>query len=122
AGPYRDCHDARIGRRVAHAAGQSHQVIRLADEFLSNAPKYLERAVYLSEGCTSVINARNVYVNQRAREIAPVRMTGNYGGEVLRRVRMFKPVEPCSGLFCPEFLSQVKRAKDTYYALLRGRP
>jgi asparagine synthase (glutamine-hydrolysing) len=122
AGPYRDCHDARIGRQVAHAAGQSHQVIRLADEFLSNAPKYLERAVYLSEGCTSVINARNVYVNQRAREIAPVRMTGNYGGEVLRRVRMFKPIEPAPGLFQPELMTHVRQTRQTYSELVKCHP
>ena len=36
----------------------------------------------------------DVYLNEMAREIAPVRMTGNYGGEVLRRVRTFKPAEP----------------------------
>lgn len=122
AGPYRDCHDARIGRQVAMAAGQTHQTIRLADEFLSNAPKYLERAVYLSEGCTSVINARNVYVNQRAREIAPIRMTGNYGGEVLRRIRMFKPTDPADGLFQPELVAQVQQARQTYSELLKCHP
>ena len=57
-----------------------------------------------------------------AAEIAPVRMTGNYGGEVLRRIRAFKPVEPLAGLFSPDLLSYVRQAKDTYGALLRGHP
>lgn len=122
AGPYRDCHDARIGLQVAGAAGQPHKTIRLADDFLANAPKYLERAVYLSEGCTSVINARNVFVNQRAREIAPVRMTGNYGGEILRRIRMFKPVDPAPGLFQPELMAHVRQSRQTYTELLKCHP
>jgi len=33
----------------------------------------------------------DLFVNEKARQIAPTRMTGNYGGEVLRRVRAFKP-------------------------------
>ena len=122
AGPYRDCHDARIGRQIAKAAGQTHQTIRLADDFLSQLPKLLERTVYLSEGCTSVINARNVYVNQHAREIAPIRMTGNYGGEVLRRIRMFKPINPASGLFQPELTECVRQTRQTYSELVKCHP
>jgi asparagine synthase (glutamine-hydrolysing) len=122
AGPYRDCHDARVGRRVSEVWGQPHQIIRLSEEFLSAAPGYLERAVYLSEGCTSVMNARNVYVNQRARQIAPLRMTGNYGGEVLRRVRMFKPIDPPAGLFQPELMAYVRQTRQTYSELVKCHP
>src|SRR5207249_8824998 len=61
-------------------------------------------------------------VHERAREIAPVRMTGNYGGEILRRVRAFNLVEPQPGLFRPEFLCYVRRAGETYAGLLRGHP
>ena len=49
--------------------------------------------MYLTDGCSGV-DCRRLYVNERARKIARWRMTGNYGGEVLRRVRAFKPVEP----------------------------
>ena len=122
AGPYRDCHDARIGRRVAETAGQPHQIIRVGREFLSQAAAYIERTVYLSEGCTSVVNARNLFVNQRARQIAPVRMTGNYGGEVLRRVRMFKPIDPTPGLFQPEFMAHVRHTHQLYSELLQCHP
>jgi asparagine synthase (glutamine-hydrolysing) len=121
-GMFRDCRDVTVGRQAAELYGQSHEVIPVGNQFLSEFPQYAERSVYVTDGCIDVSHSADLYVNERAREIAPVRMTGNYGGEVLRGVRAFKPVEPCSGLFCPEFLSQVKRAKDTYYALLRGRP
>ena len=64
----------------------------------------------------------DLYLNESARHIAPVRMTGNYGGEVLRRVRAFKPAEPFSGLFAGEFLSSSRQAEGTYAELLRSHP
>jgi asparagine synthase (glutamine-hydrolysing) len=61
-------------------------------------------------------------VNEQAREIAPIRMTGNYGGEVLRRVRAFKPMEPLPALFAPELRAQVSLATDTYRSLQQEHP
>src|SRR5206468_10011621 len=78
--------------------------------------------VYLTDGCADVSRSPDLYVNECAREIAPVRMTGNYGGEVLRRVRAFKPMEPLPGLFRPELLSHVRQAEETYAGLVRGHP
>jgi asparagine synthase (glutamine-hydrolysing) len=121
-GMFRDCRDVTVGRQVAQWYGQSHEVIPVGNQFLSNFPQYAERSVYLTDGCIDVSHSVDLYVNERAREIAPVRITGNYGGEVLRRVRAFKPVEPCAGLFRHEFLSQLKLANETYARLLRGHP
>jgi asparagine synthase (glutamine-hydrolysing) len=121
-GMYRDCRDVTVGRQVAQLYGQPHEVIPVGNQFLSNFSQYAERSVYLTDGCIDVSHSADLYVNERAHEIAPVRMTGNYGGEVLRQVRAFKPVAPCTGLFRPEFLFQVKRASETYCRLLRGHP
>jgi asparagine synthase (glutamine-hydrolysing) len=119
---FRDCQDVVIARRVARTCGQTHEVIPVASQFLSQFPDYAERAVYLADGCVDVSHSADLYVNERAAQIAPIRMTGNYGGEVLRRVRAFKPEEPASGLFAPEFLRQVEAAKATYNTLLAGHP
>lgn len=121
-GMYRDCQDVRMARQVAAACGQSHEVITVGKEFLSRFPHYAERTVYLTDGCVEPLHSPDLYVNERAAQIAPVRMTGNYGGEVLRRVRAFKPVEPPARLFCQELLSHVQVAKETYTSLLRGHP
>jgi len=121
-GTFRDCQDAILARQVALLCHQPHQVISVGPEFLSRFPRYAERTVYLSDGCAEVSRSADLYVNEQAREIAPVRMTGNYGGEVLRRVRAFKPIEPSPGLFRPEFLSHVREAKQTYGGLLHGHP
>jgi asparagine synthase (glutamine-hydrolysing) len=119
---YRDCLDVTLSRRVAAMCGQSHQVIPAGNEFLDRFPHYAERAVYLTDGCVDVSRSPDVYINEKAREIAPVRMTGNYGGEVLRRVRTFKPTKPLEGLFQPEFLANVHQTGDTYAQALRGNP
>lgn len=121
-GPFRDCQDVVVARRVARACGQPAEVIRVGQEFLSRFPHYAERTVYLTDGCAHVRVSADLYVNEQAREIAPVRITGNYGGEVLRRVRAFKPMEPAAGLFRPEFLSYVHAAKETYVGLFAGHP
>lgn len=121
-GMYRDSQDVLVARQLARACGQSHQVISVGEDFLSRFPHYAERTVHLTDGCVSVNHSPDLYVNERAAKIAPVRMTGNYGGEVLRRVRAFKPIQPVSDLFRPDFLSEIAAAKKTYDGLLQGHP
>ena len=121
-GMFRDCQDVLLARRVASACDQPHQVITVGKEFLARFSHYAERTVYLTDGCADVSRSPDLYVNERARKIAPVRVTGNYGGEVLRAVRAFKPSEPTPGLFRPEFLSHLRTASETYSGLLRCHP
>jgi asparagine synthase (glutamine-hydrolysing) len=121
-GMYRESQDVVVARQVARACGQSHQVISVGNGFLSRFSHYAERTVHLTDGCVGVNHAADLYVNERAAEIAPVRMTGNYGGEILRQVRAFKPVQPLSDLFSPEFLPRITAAKQTYSGLLQEHP
>ena len=118
-GMLRECKDVTIAREVARVCNQPHQVIQVGEDFLSRFPHYAERAVYLTDGCVDVSRAPDLYLNERARVIAPIRMTGNYGGEVLRSVRAFKPEESTAGLFPRELFGQAKR---TYDDLLRCHP
>jgi asparagine synthase (glutamine-hydrolysing) len=117
---FRDNHDVRVARRVAKLCNQPFQMLPAGEEFLARFPYYAERAVYLTDGCVDVGRAPDLYLNEKAREIAPVRMTGNYGGEILRRFRAFKPEDRAPGLFSPEFLGHVHRVKETYAGLMQG--
>jgi asparagine synthase (glutamine-hydrolysing) len=119
---FRDNQDVRVARRVAEACGQPHEIITAGREFLSRFPEYASRAVYLSDGCVDISRAPDLYLNERARAIAPVRMTGNYGGEILRGVVAFKPTEPAAGLFCPEFQSCIRQTAETYSRIIQGHP
>jgi asparagine synthase (glutamine-hydrolysing) len=119
-GPYRDCQDVITARRVASACGQPHQVIPVGQEFLSQYPSYAERTVYLTDGCCDMAHTPDLYVNERAAKIAPVRMTGNYGGEVLRRIRAFRPTSLKEDLLRPELLPCIQAANETYARIIQG--
>lgn len=121
-GTYRECRDVLVARQVARACGQPHQVIRCGQEFISSFPEYAEHTVYLTDGCADVSCSPVLYVCQKAREIAPTRMTGNYGDQILRRFRAFKPVPPAPGLFRDELLSYVQAARDTYNRIADVHP
>lgn len=121
-GTYRDSQDVLLAKRIAEMCQQPHQNIQAGAEFLSQFPKYAERTVFLSDGCTEVACSPVLYANSRAREIAPVRMTGNYGSEVLRRAVAFKPGMPVPELYRPELLAHVRQAHDTYNRLIQCHP
>jgi asparagine synthase (glutamine-hydrolysing) len=121
-GMFRECRDVRVARRVARACGQPHQVIRVGEEFLAHFPRYAERAVYLADGGVDVSRAADLYINEQARDIAAIRMTGNYGGEVLRSVRAFKPRVRHPELFHPDFRPHLDAAAGTYAEVVRGHP
>jgi asparagine synthase (glutamine-hydrolysing) len=121
-GMFRECHDVVVARRLAATCGQSHHVIDVGADFLARFGEVAERTVYLTDGFADVSRSPDLFVNQVARTIAPIRMTGNYGGEVLRRVRAFKPLPPAVELFAPELVRQIGAAADTYRRVIDCHP
>jgi len=119
---FRDSRDVRVGRQIASICQQPHQVIEVGNEFLNAFPDYAERSVNLTEGAVDLGRASDLYVSEKAREIAPVKIVGTYGSEILRHAVMFKPVEPMAGLFRPDFLSYIHGAGTTYAALRNQHP
>ena len=89
---YRDCTDVTIARRVAAICRQPHQVIEVGREFLRQFPALAESTVHLSDGAMDVSGTPDLFANRIARELSPIRMTGNYGSEILRRLVAFKPM------------------------------
>lgn len=122
-GTYRECQDVLLARRLVALWGQPYDVIEVGDEFLANFPRQAARTVYLTDGCADVSRTADLFVNERAQAIAPIRMTGNYGSEVLRGARpAFGPSEPPAGLFRPDLMVEVQRARQTYDTLHQGHP
>jgi asparagine synthase (glutamine-hydrolysing) len=87
---YRDTFDVKVARRVASACHQPHTTVVLGDEFLREFPSYLEQAVIRSSGYLGMSGAAELFLNRQARAISPIRLTGNYGGELLRGARAFR--------------------------------
>lgn len=121
-GMHRDCQDVMVARKVARACSQTHEVIPVSQNFLAKFSQYAERAVYLTDGCVDVSRATDLYLNERARQVAPGRITGNYGGEILRQVRTFKAEEPQGDVFCPEVLSYARNTGQTLAANTQEHP
>ena len=111
---YRENEDVHLARRVAEICGQPHQVITAGREFLARFPHYAERTIHLTDGCVDTSRSADLYANELARQIAPVRMLGTFGSEILCGLLMFKPVIPTAGIFRPEFLALVSGAAETY--------
>jgi asparagine synthase (glutamine-hydrolysing) len=119
---FRDSHDVRIGRKIAAIIKQPHSVLEVGSEFLRGFANYAERTIRLTEGTVDVYRASDLYVSAKVREIAPAKIVGTYGSEIVRQLVMFKPAKPATDLFQSEFLSQVEAAGETYRALLAQHP
>jgi len=116
---YRDCWDVRLGREVAGVCHQPHRTIPLDGSFLSEFPQLAEKAVYITDGSKDVTGAVDLYLQRTARAIKPIRLTGGYGGELLRRKVAFKPTTVSVDLFTPEIVRLTRVAAETYANELR---
>jgi asparagine synthase (glutamine-hydrolysing) len=113
-GTYRDCADVRIARQVAKSCQQSHQTIVVGSPFFSEFPGLAEKTVYVSDGSMDVSGSVELYANRMARELAPVRLTGNYGSEILRGNVAFRPGSVNEDMLQPEFARLLRNAATTY--------
>ncbi len=114
AGTYRDCYDVKIARQVARLCGQHHATIEVGREFLAQFPALAEKTVHVSDGCMDVGGAVELYVNRIARDFAPIRLTGNYGSEIVRGNVAFRPGAFREELLAPGFAEHVRNGAATY--------
>jgi len=119
-GIYRDSYDVRVSRKVADECKQEYHVMRLDRKYLSNFKQFAEQTIYISDGCHDVCGSHDLYLNKLAREIAPIRMTGKFGSEVMRSISTFKSVSPTSKLFHPDLNKYVQESEQTLLNLKAG--
>jgi asparagine synthase (glutamine-hydrolysing) len=108
---FNDNQDVQLARRVAKIYGQQHRVITVGTEFLNKFAYYAERSIYLADTCVDLSRSPDLFVSEKAREIAPVRMVGTYGSEMLLHDVMFKASTPSAGLFRSDLEPHVCAAK-----------
>ena len=106
-GENRDTLDARLAARVAKACGLEHQLLCLDPDFFSDFASHVDRTVYATDGYLGSLGAHEIYLNNRARMLSPVRLTGVFGGEILRGVSMFKPLHFTHQLVNPDLAETV---------------
>lgn len=121
-GMYKDCYDVKISRTVANMCHQTHSVLVVDRLFFSQSPLLAEKAVYITDGNVEITGAADLYLNKMAREIAPIRLTGKYGGEIMRATQYLKHRPSHSGLFVNEFEKHVAAAAETLKIHRQGHP
>lgn len=110
---YRDTFDVRVARKVADACHQPYYVLVPDNKFFSDYHSYAEETIYISDGCLDVSGSYDLYLNRLARKIAPIRMSGKFGSEVLRSFSFFKAVPLSLRLLHPDFNDFVQEAGRT---------
>lgn len=91
--------DSHVAGRVAEACGLEHRNLQIGPDFFSNFAAIADKTVYVTDGCFGVTGAHEIYFNGKARQLAPTRLTGNFGSEILRGMSTFKPIGLSSELF-----------------------
>jgi asparagine synthase (glutamine-hydrolysing) len=100
--------DARLASKVASSLGLEHRTLRIGPDFLQNFDTYFDKTVYATDGCAGALSSHEIYFNAQARQLSPVRLTGNFGSEILRSVSTFKPL----GLHPPLLADSYAKAVD----------
>ena len=121
-GIYRDCFDVQVARRVSDACGLSHEVLPLGQDFFKGFPDYAERSVWVTDGCLDLTGAHEIYYSALARELSPVRLTGNYGSEVMRDVSTFKYSPVASAVLEPGVSGVLEAAQQEHASLRSHHP
>jgi asparagine synthase (glutamine-hydrolysing) len=111
---YQDSRDVRIAQRVAECCGQTHKTIKVGNEYLKDFADLVGKSIYISDGTMDVTGSVELFVNKIANAIAPVRLTGNYGSEIVRGNVAFKPKGINADILAPEFACLVQDSARTY--------
>lgn len=102
--------DDRLAAQVAKACGLEHRLLRIGADFFSDFASHVDKTVYGTDGCLGATGAHEIYFNRKARDLAPIRLTGNYGSEVLRGVSTFKALSLSPDLLSDDLISALSSA------------
>jgi asparagine synthase (glutamine-hydrolysing) len=119
-GMFRSNEDVKIARRLADICNQKHYNISLDKNFLIQFPELAAKTTFITDGAMDVTGSADLYLNRIARQIANIRITGNYGQEILRNYLSFRPKKINLEIFEPAFSKLIESAKKTYTNLLAG--
>jgi len=114
AGIYRECEDVKVGRKVAQVCNQEHQLLPIDSEFFSSFLTLATKSVVFTDGAMNASGASGLFMSQKARNIAPIRLTGNYGSEILRGHVAFKASSLSHPLFDHALIKLTQEGVDTY--------
>ncbi len=115
-GPDGETLDTNLAKRVAGVCGVPHHSLRLGQDFFDRFAEHFDSSVLATDGCFGLWGAHERYLSRRAGELAPIRLTGNYGSEILRDVSTLKPLVPSGDLLTAEFAERVAQLASSHRA------
>lgn len=121
-GPWGELFDIRTARKIAAVCDEPFDAIRADGQFFNRFPEFAQKAVYISDGTHDAFGAHDVYFNRIAREIAPIRLTGKFGSEVVRTRRPTAWETYQSGFLGPELKSLVDELSPASEVEQSGHP
>jgi asparagine synthase (glutamine-hydrolysing) len=107
-GGWGELFDVSVARKIAKIYNQPFQAIKIEDRFLTGFSEFARRTIYNSDGTHDAFGAHDVYFNETARKIAPIRLTGKFGSEVVRIRRLLPSLTYPSGFLQPKLGSLVE--------------
>ena len=127
-----DIYDIKIARRIAKICDQDYNVLRLQKDFFNTFEGFAVKTILVTDGAVDISVSHEIYLNSLARQVAPIRMTGNYGGEVLRGVSTFKSLHFPIKTFDRDFykfiikgkakLNEIKKNRNVSFVLFKEIP
>ena len=121
-GPWGELFDIRAARRLSGIYKQDFRAIRANGSFLKGFPNFAQRTVYISDGTHDAFGAHDVYLNEVARDIAPVRLTGKFGSEVVRVRKLIPTLTYQRDLLRPELRSLVEALPPSPQVFQQAHP
>jgi asparagine synthase (glutamine-hydrolysing) len=113
--------DVKLARVVAKACGLEHHVLRIGKDFLVEYGRHVDRTVFVTDGCAGALGAHELSFTEQARQLSLVRLTGNYGSEVLRSMSTFKPIGLAGDVLDPGVREAI-RAQHSAIAVDHAHP
>lgn len=121
-GMFNESFDVKISRKVADVCKQPHRTIHVGKDFITHFPELAEKTVQITDGHLDVTESVGLYTSRIIKQNADIRLTGNYGSEILRSHVMFKHTMPFCPLFDDAFLKHITKARETYLAQRQIHP
>jgi asparagine synthase (glutamine-hydrolysing) len=110
--------DFRVSSKIAKILDQPIHILKLDEKFLADFPHHAARAIYITDGLANIQNSDELYLAGLSREIAPVKMTGKYGSEVLQKPQYLKNLSCDNQLVNDDFRKYVIQGKEIFKKIL----
>jgi asparagine synthase (glutamine-hydrolysing) len=107
-GPHRESLDIKVAKKVIKMLGLEYHVLPIGKDFFENFPHYAHKTVYVSDGAADVYKSHEIYLNALTRNVAPIRLTGKYGTQIMSRRNFVPKMRLERNLFSKELISHMR--------------